>query len=139
MAFRSVRKRDDDISPYHKPNYPAGYPEPPSIKKTKLDTWSLDYLLHNPESKLAKIDLKVCLGNLAYCLWYLSCQKHASPPNYHSYCRISASNAYHSNIYSSFLYRQSYVLRRSRYCLHKIGQIYWSIFRILSSCLCVEL
>lgn len=60
MAFRSVRKRDDDISPYHKPNYGSGYPEHPSIKKTKLDTWSLDYLLRNPESRLADIDLKVC-------------------------------------------------------------------------------
>ncbi|GAB5588703.1 hypothetical protein Unana1_03603 [Umbelopsis nana] len=61
MAFRSVRKRDDDISQYHKPNYGSGYPEHPSIKKTKLDVWSLDYLLHNPESKLANIDLKTII------------------------------------------------------------------------------
>jgi hypothetical protein len=60
MAFRSVRKRDDDIAQYHKPNYGSGYLEHPSIKKTKLDTWSLDYLLRNPESRLADIDLKVC-------------------------------------------------------------------------------
>jgi hypothetical protein len=66
MAFRSVRKRDDDISPYHKPNYGSGYPEHPSIKKTKLDTWSLDYLLRNPESRLADIDLKVCFTLYVY-------------------------------------------------------------------------
>lgn len=68
MAFRSVRKRDDDISQYHKPNYGSGYPEHPSIKKTKLDVWSLDYLLHNPESKLANIDLKVrlCISSCAF-------------------------------------------------------------------------
>ncbi|KAG2184103.1 hypothetical protein INT44_009118 [Umbelopsis vinacea] len=61
MAFRSVRKRDNDISPYHKPNYGSGYPEHPSIKKTKLDTWSLEYLLRNPESTLADIDLKTII------------------------------------------------------------------------------
>lgn len=59
MAFRNVRNREDDISPYHKPNYGHTYPEPTTIKRPRLDSWSLDYLLHNPSSELASIDMKV--------------------------------------------------------------------------------
>ncbi|CAM0137813.1 hypothetical protein VKS41_001027 [Umbelopsis sp. WA50703] len=61
MAFRNVRKREDDISPYHKPNYGHAYPESASIKRPRLDSWSLDYLLRNPSSELASIDLKTII------------------------------------------------------------------------------